>query len=190
MEVVKKLTHREHILVRPDSYVGPTAQAAEQCWVLDGEKFTQTTLTYSPALLKIFDEILVNAIDRSSTYVFLLNNETRLAHYKSTFLFFRYPDMVKYIKIDVSERSIAVHNNGPLGGICVARNEAENMWNPELTFGHLLTSTNYDDSIQRVTGGRNGYGAKLANVFSTKFHVVINDTEHKKTYKQTWYVLL
>lgn len=165
MEVVKKLSHREHILVRPDSYVGPTAQVSEQCWVLDGEQFVQKTLTYSPALLKIFDEVLVNAVDRSSTY----------------------PDLVKYIKVDVTEKSIAVHNNGPLGGICVMRNEVEKLWNPELTFGHLLTSTNYDDTVQRVTGGRNGYGAKLANVFSTRFQVIINDAENHKVYKQTWY---
>ena len=165
MEIVKKLSHREHILVRPDSYVGPTAQASEQCWVVEGERFVQATLTYSPALLKILDEILVNAIDRSSTF----------------------PDLVKYIKVEVNDRSISVHNNGPLGGICIAKNETENMWNPELTFGHLLTSTNYDDTVQRVTGGRNGYGAKLANVFSTRFQVCIQDAENKKVYKQTWY---
>ena len=40
---------------------------------------------------------------------------------------------------------------------------------PQLIFGELLTSSNYDDSKKRTTGGRNGYGAKLANIFSTKF---------------------
>ena len=53
--------------------------------------------------------------------------------------------------------------------------EKEDIWNPELTFGHLLTSTNYDDTQERVVGGRNGYGAKLTNVYSTKFSIKIKD---------------
>jgi DNA topoisomerase II len=45
--------------------------------------------------------------------------------------------------------------------------EVENIYVPEMIFGHLLTSSNYDDDEKKVTGGRNGYGAKLANIFST-----------------------
>ena len=51
----------------------------------------------------------------------------------------------------------------------------ENVYVPELIFGHLLTSSNYDDSIKKVTGGRNGFGAKLANVFSKKFEIECAD---------------
>ena len=64
--------------------------------------------------------------------------------------------------------------------------ETEGLWNPELVFGHLLTSTNYDDSQKRIVGGRNGYGAKLANIYSTEFSVVIKDHETKQTYTQSW----
>lgn len=45
------------------------------------------------------------------------------------------------------------------------------MYVPELIFGHLLTGSNYDDDEKKVVGGRNGYGAKLANIFSRKFIV-------------------
>jgi DNA topoisomerase-2 len=55
-----------------------------------------------------------------------------------------------------------------------------------MIFGNLLTSSNYDDDQQKVTGGRNGYGAKLCNVFSTEFTVETVDSKHKKKYKQTW----
>jgi len=55
-----------------------------------------------------------------------------------------------------------------------------------MIFGHLLTSSNYDDNQQKVTGGRNGYGAKLCNVFSTEFTVETVDAKQKKKYKQTW----
>ena len=39
----------------------------------------------------------------------------------------------------------------------------------ELVFGHLLTSSNYDDQQKKITGGRNGLGAKLTNIFSKKY---------------------
>ncbi len=34
-----------------------------------------------------------------------------------------------------------------------------------------MTSSNYNDNKKKVTGGRNGFGAKLANIFSTEFTV-------------------
>ena len=165
-ETVKKVSHLEHILLRPDSYVGPTALQSDSYWVLDGEHFTQKQLKYSPALLKILDEILVNAIDRNSMH----------------------PKEVKYIKVSADRETgaITVENNGPLGGVCVELHKDEQLWNPELTFGHLLTSTNYDDNTQRVVGGRNGYGAKLANVYSKLFNVIIKDPVNKKKYSQIW----
>jgi DNA topoisomerase-2 len=52
-----------------------------------------------------------------------------------------------------------------------------------LIFGHLLTSSNYDDTVKKVTGGRNGFGAKLTNIFSKKFEIECADSSHKKLYK-------
>ena len=68
MEKVEKLSHLEHVLKRPDSYVGPTNLSTESYWVLNGQKFEKKSTKYSPGLLKIFDEILVNAIDRNSLH--------------------------------------------------------------------------------------------------------------------------
>ena len=166
MESVQKLTHIEHILKRPDSYVGPVEQGTEPYWILNGDKFSKKNLKYSPALLKIFDEILVNAIDRNSLH----------------------PKQVSSISIAIDKDvgSVTIENNGPLGGIGVRMHEKEGLWNPELVFGHLLTSTNYDDSQKRIVGGRNGYGAKLANIYSTDFSVIIKDHETKQTYTQKW----
>ena len=166
MESVQKLTHIEHILKRPDSYVGPVEQGTEPYWILNGSTFTKKNLKYSPALLKIFDEILVNAIDRNSLH----------------------PKQVSSISISIDKGmgSVTIENNGPLGGIGVRMHEKEGLWNPELVFGHLLTSTNYDDSQKRIVGGRNGYGAKLANIYSSDFSVIIKDHETKQTYTQKW----
>ena len=167
MESVQKLTHIEHVLKRPDSYVGPVDAVREPYWVLNGEKFKRTTTKYSPALLKIFDEILVNAIDRNSMH----------------------PKQVSSISVNIDDTvgMITVDNNGPLGGLTIRKNEKEDVWNPELVFGHLLTSTNYDDNQKRVCGGRNGYGAKLANIYSKWFSVIIKDPGTKQEYHQEWF---
>ena len=168
MESVQKLTHIEHILKRPDSYVGPVDLSTEAYWILNGNKsqFEKKNLKYSPALLKIFDEILVNAIDRNSTHP---KNVSSIA-----------------VSIDKETGAVTIENNGPLGGISVRMHEKEGIWNPELVFGHLLTSTNYDDSQKRIVGGRNGYGAKLTNIYSSEFSIVIKDHETKQTYSQKW----
>ena len=166
MESVQKLTHIEHVLKRPDSYVGPVDLSTEPYWILDGKKFEKKNLKYSPALLKIFDEILVNAIDRNSLHP---KNVTAIS-----------------VSIDKETGAVTIENNGPLGGIGIKFNDKENVWNPELVFGHLLTSTNYDDSQKRIVGGRNGYGAKLTNIYSGNFSVVIKDHETKQTYTQNW----
>lgn len=55
---------------------------------------------------------------------------------------------------------------------------------PTLIFGHLLTSSNYNDDEKKVTGGRNGYGAKLCNIFSTKFVVETCSSDSGKKFKQ------
>ena len=166
MESVQKLTHIEHVLKRPDSYVGPVELGTEPYWILNGDKFSKKNLKYSPALLKIFDEILVNAIDRNSLH----------------------PKQVSSISVTIDKDvgSVTIENNGPLGGIGVRMHEKEGLWNPELVFGHLLTSTNYDDTQKRIVGGRNGYGAKLANIYSSDFSIAIKDHETKQMYTQSW----
>jgi DNA topoisomerase-2 len=166
MESVQKLSHIEHVLKRPDSYVGPVDSSTEPYWILNGKKFEKKNLKYSPALLKIFDEILVNAIDRNSLHP---KNVTAIS-----------------VSIDKETGAVTIENNGPLGGIGIKFNDKENVWNPELVFGHLLTSTNYDDSQKRIVGGRNGYGAKLTNIYSSDFSIAIKDHETKQTYTQKW----
>ena len=79
---------------------------------------------------------------------------------------------------------VKVWNNGK--GIPVVEHKVEKVYVPTLIFGHLLTSSNYNDDEQKVTGGRNGYGAKLCNIFSTKFTVETSSKEYKKAFKQSW----
>jgi DNA topoisomerase-2 len=162
----ERLSHVEHILKRPDTYVGSLAPESSSYWIRDGDNFKLSELSVSPGLVKIFDEVLVNAIDQYSLQ----------------------PKKVSKIEIVTGKDFVFVRNYGI--SIPIKKHETERdskgvpLWIPELIFGHLLTSSNYNDDEQRVTGGRNGYGAKLANVFSSKFNIKISDG--KKIYMQTW----
>ena len=162
----ERLSHVEHILKRPDTYVGSLHPEPASYWVRDGDHFSIRQLSVAPGLVKIFDEVLVNAIDQYSLH----------------------PKKVYRIEIITGGEFAYVRNFGV--SIPIKKHATEKgadgkpIWIPELIFGHLLTSSNYNDDEQRVTGGRNGYGAKLANVFSKKFELTLWDG--KKSYKQTW----
>ena len=86
------------------------------------------------------------------------------------------------VTIDRDKNSISIYNNGQ--GIPVEIHKKENVYVPELIFGHLLTSSNYDDTEKKVTGGRNGYGAKLCNIFSTEFTVETSNKQSGKRFTQ------
>ncbi len=90
------------------------------------------------------------------------------------------------IKVNIDQKSgkISVWNNGK-GIPCVIHKEHK-VYVPELIFGHLLTSSNYDDSEKKIVGGRNGFGAKLANIFSKKFAIEAADSIHHKLFKQVY----
>lgn len=90
------------------------------------------------------------------------------------------------IKVDINQdtNTISIYNNG--GGIPIVMHKDEKMYVPTMIFGHLLTSSNYNDEEEKVTGGRNGYGAKLCNIFSSKFTVETASKQYKKHFKQTW----
>ena len=65
-EIYQKKTQLEHILLRPDTYIGSTEKQQTTLWVHDGEKLVYKAVTYAPGLYKIFDEILVNAADNKA----------------------------------------------------------------------------------------------------------------------------
>lgn len=161
----QRLSQLEHILKRPDTYIGSVEKNEVEMWCFDNEseQMTFKKVTIVPGLYKIFDEILVNAADNK----------------------IRDPSMrTLKVSIDAENNTILVMNDGK--GIPVEIHQKEQIWIPEMIFGNLLTSSNYDDDQKKVTGGRNGYGAKLCNIFSTEFEVETADQNTGQLYKQTW----
>lgn len=64
-EIYQKKTPLEHILLRPDTYIGTTEMNQQSLWVLDPDssKFVNRQVNIVPGLYKIVDEIIVNAAD-------------------------------------------------------------------------------------------------------------------------------
>jgi DNA topoisomerase-2 len=62
----QKLTQLEHIIKRPDTYIGSVEKTTEKMWVYNSEteQMEFRPVSFVPGLYKIFDEILVNAADQ------------------------------------------------------------------------------------------------------------------------------
>ncbi|KAI5294245.1 DNA topoisomerase 2 [Ascosphaera acerosa] len=161
----QKLSQLEHIIKRPDTYIGSIERTDKHMWVYnrEAEAMEYREVSYVPGLYKILDEIIVNAADNKQ-------NDQNMDEIRIT--------------MDKEAGELSVWNNGR--GIPVEIHKKDGIYIPEMIFGHLLTSSNYDDEQQKVTGGRNGYGAKLCNIFSTEFTLETADSVNMKKYKQTW----
>jgi DNA topoisomerase-2 len=181
--IYQKMEHAEHIYKKPDTYTGSCEQEDIPQFIAVKKEDESITVQYkairwTPAFYKCFDELLVNAYDHKKrmdkTIESLKTAEEKAAH-----------QSVSTIKVSINEdQSISFYNDGD--GILIEYMEEHKVYPPELIFGTLLTSTNYDDNEQREWGGRNGYGAKLANIFSKRFEIETVCHVNKKKYKQTF----
>ncbi|CAJ0630017.1 8580_t:CDS:2 [Entrophospora sp. SA101] len=158
-EIYTKLAPIEHVLKRPDTYVGSVEATTERQWIYNyqEDKLEHKEITYVPAFLRIFNEILVNAVDNK----------------------IRDPLMSTIkVKFDKESKLISVYNNGK--GILIGIHKELNVYVPEMLFGQLMTSSDHSN-------GRNGLGAKFTNIFSTQFTVETTDATQKKKYIQSFY---
>jgi DNA topoisomerase-2 len=153
----QKMSDKEHILKKPDTYIGPINMTETETYVYDAatSSIVQRPISYIPGLYKLFDEGAVNSRDH---YV---RQAQAVADGKPNAL------PVTYIDFDISEDGvISITNNG--NGIDVAQHPEHKLWIPEMIFGHLRTSTNYDENKkEKIVGGKNGFGFKLVLIWST-----------------------
>lgn len=153
----QKLEEIPHIMKRPDTFIGSLQSTERALWICDNDnKFVKETINFVPGYLKIFDEILVNAYDAT-----VENKDC---------------DTIK-VECNQEEGYITVWNNAV---IPVTFDEEYGKYIPEFIFGEMRSGSNFDDDMERMTGGRNGYGSKLANIFSTKFIVEVGDHKNEK----------
>ena len=171
----QKKTDKQHILDNPDTYIGSIENVDENIWVYDDavEKVVNNPIHYIPGLYKLFDEGIVNARD----HVVRLVQRHRADPDNTKF--------VSYINVDISaDGTITIENDG--NGIDVAKHPEYDVWIPEMIFGHLRTSTNYDKDEKRIVGGKNGFGFKLVLIWSEFGSVETVDHVRGLKYTQTF----
>lgn len=152
---VQEKTDKQHILDNPDTYIGSVENVDTDVYLLneDNTRIVTRTINYIPGLFKLFDEGIVNCRD----HVVRMKGKVD-AHVENAL-------PVSYIDISVNtdDDSITMTNDG--NGMDVAQKDGK--WLPELVFGHLRTSTNFNKDEKKIVGGKNGYGFKLCLIWST-----------------------
>lgn len=155
-DIYKTLSDIDHTLLRPSSFLGSVVTEKSHQYILENGKFVLKELRYNPGFHKLFDEIISNSVDESKRPGTKLNT-------------------IK-VEVDQKEGKIMVHDNG---GIPVEMHKQTKMYVPQMIFGNLRSSSNYNDEEDRSWVGVNGLGSKISNIFSTRFEVVTADGKNK-----------
>lgn len=155
-------TLEDHILDIPDTYVGSTDLRMKKEWIFDftTQKMKQVDMDLPEAVKRVTLEIIANAGDHS---------------------YFAVTEGMNPGKIEFSwddDGYLVVKNGGPAFPVEAHDSSTPDnlVYMPSIVFSKPLTSSNYDTSKDRVGCGRNGYGSKLTNSFSTHFVVQIGDS--------------
>jgi DNA topoisomerase-2 len=151
----QKKTDKQHVLDNPDTYTGSMNMTDYDTFVFNEDSIKAKQITIVPGLYKIVDEAAVNTRDQAVRMKDLIEKgQVNIL-----------PVTEIDITIDEKEGMITMYNNG--NGIDVAKHPSEDIWIPELIFAQMRTSTNYDKEQKKTTGGKNGFGIKLAFIWST-----------------------
>lgn len=168
-------TDKQHILDNPDTYIGSIEQVESKMWIMnnDNTQIIEKEIDYIPALFKLFDEGIVNCRDHVIRMQQAINNGVEKAL------------PVSYINISITDDgTITMINDG--NGIDVAKHPEYDIWIPELIFGHLRTSTNYDKNEKKIVGGKNGFGFKLVLIWSQEGSIETIDHTRGLKYTQSF----
>lgn len=165
-------TDKQHILDNPDTYIGSVEHVESNVFLYDNEKdaLVEKNIHYVPALFKLFDEGIVNCRDHC------IRMEKAVSE--------KVPNSLPVTHIDIQvdeDGTITMENDG--NGIDVAQHPEYKVWIPELIFGHLRTSTNYNKEEKKIVGGKNGFGFKLVLIWST--YGCIETVDHVRGLKYT-----
>jgi len=167
----QKKTDKQHILDNPDTYIGSIENIDTDYWVYKNDKIVSENIMLIPGLFKLFDEGIVNCRDH------VIRMKQKIKD--------NVPSSIPVSNIDISiedDGSICMVNDG--NGIDIVKHPEYDVWIPELIFGHLRTSTNYDKTEKKIVGGKNGFGFKLVLIWSEWGYVETVDHVRKLKYRQ------
>ena len=170
----QKKSDKQHVLDNPDTYIGSIEHISSEVYIYDNEnkKIKEKTIDYIPGLYKLFDEGVVNCRDHIIRMQQLISASDDKKNYP-----------VNNINITIDDNGIVtLMNDG--NGIDVSIHPEYKIWIPELIFGHLRTSTNYDKSEKKIVGGKNGFGFKLVLIWSSWGKIETVDAKTGQKYVQ------
>jgi DNA topoisomerase-2 len=163
----------QHILDAPDTYVGSIEKVESMQHILNetGDKIIEKNIEYIPGLFKLFDEGIVNCRDHVVRMLQAISSGQ--------------PNCIPVSNIEITisdDGTITMLNDG--NGIDVAEHPEHKTWIPQMIFGELRTSTNYDKEEKKIVGGKNGFGFKLVLIWSTYGAVETIDHVRGLKYRQ------
>ena len=178
----QKKSDKEHILDNPDMYIGSIEKVNSSMYVYNecNKNIVEKNISYIPGLYKLFDEGIVNCRDHVVRMQQLINSSNNISS-SDTKTNINFP--VTNIDISIDDSGIITLTNDG-NGIDVSVHPEYKIWIPELIFGHLRTSTNYDKSEKKIVGGKNGFGFKLVLIWSSWGKIETVDAKTGQKYVQ------
>lgn len=177
---IKQISQLEFVKLK-DAWTGSKVPQTVELWALKScqeDAFQCQKLKFSPALNKLIDEIVVNALDQWTKHPRLVKNiHLRMGTLKELNL--------EWTNVgNPSDMVIQVFNDGP--GIPIKKTKNINqvsMYSVQMICAEFHSGTNFD-SEDRITGGTNGAGIKLTNAYSE--FMAIETWDGKKHYRQVF----
>ena len=171
-QTYQKKTDIEHIKDAPDTYIGSVEPDTVKNWSFSEDNIVYQSYDWVPGLYKLFDEGIVNCRD----------HVIRLQQWKKE----KKKNICPVTRIDITVNKetgvITMLNDG--NGIDIEKHPEHNIWIPQMIFGELRTSTNYDKKAKKIVGGKNGFGFKLVLIYSKYGRIETVDHIRKKKYTQ------
>ena len=157
----KVLTDIEHVLLRPNMYIGGINLTEKEQWIYDRSsgRFRFGTVKYVPALVKCASELIDNSIDVAIDTNF---------------------EKATKIQVNVDDKSIEVIDNG-IGIPCEPpkNSQGEKRTCAEIAWTTLKSGTSFGENRNKI--GTNGVGSSCVNVFSKLFIGESDDGRRSQT---------
>lgn len=154
---IKVLSDVEHIKKRSGMYIGSSANEAHERFLFGEYK----SVTYVPGLVKLIDEIIDNSVDEAIRTGFKFANK---------------------IDVTIKDNQVSVSDNGRgIPQAMVVDRTGEEIPGPVAAWTIPKAGGNFGDDAERKTGGMNGVGSSLTNIFSVMFTGITADGENEIT---------
>lgn len=142
---IKILSDIEHIKKRSGMYIGSSANEMHERFLFGKWESVQ----YVPGLVKLIDEIIDNSVDEGIRTKFKFANK---------------------INVTIKNNQVTVEDNGRgIPQAMVKTPTGEEIPGPVAAWTIPKAGGNFGDDKERVTGGMNGVGSSLTNIFSVMF---------------------